>query len=280
MNNQVLILLFLLFLLYLIIKIQNSKLTESFNNCNNCKNCNNKQSITGTVDFSNFESMPSSTLKDNVHINLPNQKYNNTLHHNLYCNSCYLDEKGEWKNCNDCTKYKENKNVKFQSRYLRAMSYINKIKNAHENGNITDYTYHNLVNKWLKIYYDVTLLPKDKIDQLICSSYLSIVDSTKDKTVFEDFIANTWTEKCSKYVPSILFGEVDNVIDISDKKSIDQNTISDKNEIDDVLSNIKESHEDQSNKKIVDITDFRKDFSNLLKKKVSNIQLPRGLPIG
>lgn len=280
MNNPEIILISLLLFLLLIIKIQNSYSVESFDSCNRCTNCNDENKPVGRVNFNNFKSNPATVLKDNVTINLPNKKYNNSLHHDVYCDSCYQDDNGEWTNCHNCKKYEKTNKTEFQSRYLTAMNAINKIINARENGNITNYTYHNLINKWLKIYYDVTLLPKDKINQLICSSYLSMVDSAKDKTIFKDFIANTWTEKCSKYIPAILFGEVDNVVDMYDKKSIQDNDISDKNEIDYVLNNIIEPEEKQSNKRIVNITDFRKDFDNLFKEKISNIQLPSGLSIG
>ena len=111
-----------------------------------------------------------------------------------------------------CRKQKHKGN----SRYLKAMEAMNKITTAYDNNEIDDFTYHTLFTRWLKIYYDVTLLPKDKVEQLFCASYLSIIDSAKDKTVFEDFIYKTWPMICSSRIPSILYGEVNNVIDESD----------------------------------------------------------------
>ena len=259
MNNHI-ILLFGLFLILIILKIKNIQAAESFKSC---KNCNLKNNISPFVDFSNWSYQPSKTLKDDVTINLPKLKCDNTLHHNLHCKNCYIDNDGKW-SCNQCRKNKEQPS-EFQSRYLRAMAAIKKITNALNNGSITTYTYHNLINKWLQTYYDVTLLPKDKIDQLICASYLSIIDESSDKTKYEDFIANTWPNKCSSKIPSILYGEVDNVIDISDPESIENNIRPDQQNIEELINSINNKEYQENKKKEVDISEFRDQFNKYFK---------------
>lgn len=268
MNCQSILLLGLLFCLIVIISIPD---TESFNQCdtNTTPGCDNYTNpANGIVNYNNFESQPSNVLTDDVTINLPPPKCDNTLHNDLFCKFCYYDNNGKWK-CDQCTKQPEKKS-KFQSRYLRAMEAINKISKAYEAGEIDEYTYHTLFTRWLKVYYDVTLLPKDKVEQLFCASYLNIIDSAKDKQVFEDFVYNTWPAKCANRIPSVLYGEIDNVIDTS-APSVDNITKNrpDFDKIDDLLNDIKNN--DNNTKKSTNIADFRKEWSDLWKKKSNNL---------
>ena len=221
------------------------------------ENCNTVDTKKGMVDFSGFSYQPSSVLTDDVTLNLPKLKCDNTTHNDLFCKFCNYDENGKWK-CNQCTKQKEKP---ANSRYLRAMDAINKISSAYDKGEIDDYTYHTLFTKWLKVYYDVTLLPKDKVEQLFCASYLSMIDSAEDKTVFEDFIYKTWPMKCSARIPSVLYGEINNVVDVSDPsyKTTTENS-PDLNQIEETLKDITE----ETNKKnYADINDFRDEWKSL-----------------
>ena len=261
MDTRSIILFGLLLCLFLIIKKKITESAESFTNCKSesCKSQNNS-SVDGYIEHKDYQ--PATPLKDDVTINIPKHSCDNTLHHDLFCKFCYYDENGKWK-CDQCTKHKKKKNDKFQSRYLRAMEAMKKISAAFDAGQITQYTYHLLFTKWLKIYYDVTLLPKDKVDQLFCASYLSVIDSSKDKTKFEDFIYNTWPSKCSTKIPSILYGEIDNIEDVSANNKIDLEKPDGLDDIENTLNEIKDGEEKMNKKLITDIGDFRKDWESL-----------------
>lgn len=265
MNCQIILLLGLLFCLSIIILTPDEN-TEPFTQCDHgssstCAN-NNRNPATGLVNYNNFESQPSNVLTDDVTLNLPRPKCDNTLHNDLYCKYCYYDKNGKWK-CDQCTKYPQKKDSKFQSRYLRAMEAINEISNAYQDGKIDEYSYHILFTRWLKVYYDVTLLPKDKVEQLFCASYLNIIDSAKDKQIFEDFIYKTWPMKCASRIPSVLYGETNNVID-SSATSNKLNEQPDFDAIDNILKDIKNN---EKKIKVTNIDDFRKEWTDLWKNK-------------
>ena len=277
MNCQLIVLIGLLICLITITILPEPK--EGFestckeNNSSGCAGNNIKSD--GVVDFTKFGYQPSNVTNDDVTITLPKHKCDNSMHNNLYCKFCYYDENGKW-SCDQCRKNVEKKDDKFQSRYLRAMEAIDKIRKAHDKGEITDYTYHTLFTRWLKVYHDVTLLPEDKVEQLYCSSYLSIIDSAEDKTVFEDFIYNTWPSKCAARIPSILYGEIDNVTDVSDPSNKNQNLnspdlVSIENLLNDINNNSKK-HE----KKTANIDDIRDQWNRMWHKdKVSGLHKGR-----
>ena len=266
MNCQIIILLGLLFCLLMVIftDIQNPEL---FTQCqkDTLVNQTNLEPTGDLVDFNNFESQPSNVLKDDVTISLPKNTGDNTMHNNLHCKYCYNDNNGKWK-CEQCTKYPERKDAKFQSRYLRAMEAMKRISNSYQDGKIDEYSYHVLFTRWLKTYYDVTLIPKDKIEQLFCASYLNIVDSSKDKQIFEDFIYKTWPMKCSNKIPSVLYGETNNVVDVSENINNNE-TNTDNESIESILNDIKNN---EKKIKVTDINDFRKEWLDLW--KTNNIQ--------
>ena len=264
MNCQLVVLIGLLLCLIIVVITPENK--ETFNSkCNSddssgCGTNNTKSE--GVTDFTEFGYQPSHVINDDVTITLPKHKCDNSMHNDLYCKFCYYDENGKW-SCDQCRKNVEKKDDKFQSRYLRAMEAIDKIRKAHDKGEITDYTYHTLFTRWLKVYHDVTLLPQDKVEQLYCSTYLSIIDSAEDKTVFEDFIYNTWPSKCAARIPSILYGEIDNVNDVSDPSNKNQNLDrpdldSIENLLDDINNNERKNTKNQSN-----IDDIRKEWKKI-----------------
>ena len=78
------------------------------------------------------------------------------------------------------------------------------------------------------------------------------------KTIYEDYVYNTWPQKCSNKIPSILYGETNNVIDESVQKK--QVKPPDLNEIEEVLKDIKET---TSKVKTTDISEFRQNFDDL-----------------
>ena len=258
MNCQLVILIVLL----MICLSKFGHLIESFNDCSggDCKSTS-QELLQNVTKFSDYQ--PATILTDDVTINMPKIKCDNTLHHNLNCKNCFWDENGKW-SCHQCRKNQPK--TKPNSRYLRASKAIKKIREAHDTGQVSEYTYHKLFAKWLQTYYDVTLLPKDKVEQLFCSTYLSIIDSApkESKYLYEDFIYNTWPAKCSKRVPSILFGEINNVIDVSDPSTMTSPPKSQEDkDINELLNDIKELDNEVKSKEEVDITDFRKDFDSL-----------------
>lgn len=276
MNCQLVVLIGLLLCLIIVVITPENK--ETFNSkCNSddssgCGTNNTKSE--GVTDFTEFGYQPSHVINDDVTITLPKHKCDNSMHNDLYCKFCYYDENGKW-SCDQCRKNVEKKDDKFQSRYLRAMEAIDKIRKAHDKGEITDYTYHTLFTRWLKVYHDVTLLPQDKVEQLYCSTYLSIIDSAEDKTVFEDFIYNTWPSKCAARIPSILYGEIDNVNDVSDPSNKNQNLDrpdldSIENLLDDINNNERKNTKNQSN-----IDDIRKEWKKIWHTN-SDTRLSRG----
>jgi hypothetical protein len=270
MNLQLIVLYLLLLCLILHVKFQ---CTESFTCDSSDGSCGSVETKSGLVDFSGFQYQPSDVLDDDVTISLPKGSCKNTLHNDLFCKFCYYNENGKWK-CDQCRKQKERPG---NSRYLRAMNAINKVVSARDKGEIDDFTYHTLFTKWLKVYYDVTLLPKDKVEQLFCASYLSIIDSAKDKTVFEDFVYKTWPMKCSSKIPAILYGEINNVVDVSDPgyKKANENS-PDMNEIEETLKEVTEA---TSKKSTTDIDDFRNEWKSLWKQSHTPIlkgQLSQG----
>ena len=249
------------------------KTVESFSGCsgNNCKPTN-PEHLHDLTKFSDYQ--PAAVLTDDVTVNVPKIKCDNTLHHDLCCKNCFWDENGKW-SCNQCRKNKPKPQV--NSRYLRAMKAMEKIRTSFDSGQIPEYTYHKLFAKWLQTYYDVTLLPKDKVEQLFCSTYLSIIDSAPADTkhLYEDFIYNTWPAKCAKRIPSILFGEVNNVIDVSDPKNMAEPPPKSQNQIDidELLKDMKDLETSVKKQETVDIGDFRKDFDSLpwkFKEKLPN----------
>ena len=276
MNCQLVVLIGLLLCLIIVVITPENK--ETFNSkCNSddssgCGTNNTKSE--GVTDFTEFGYQPSHVINDDVTITLPKHKCDNSMHNDLYCKFCYYDENGKW-SCDQCRKNVEKKDDKFQSRYLRAMEAIDKIRKAHDKGEITDYTYHTLFTRWLKVYHDVTLLPQDKVEQLYCSTYLSIIDSAEDKTVFEDFIYNTWPSKCAARIPSILYGEIDNVNDVSDPSNKNQNLDrpdldSIENLLDDINNNERKNTRQQS-----DIDDIRREWKKIWHTN-SDTRLSRG----
>ena len=242
---------------------QNNQNNEMFTQCQKEAGVHNNSNLNpsvGLVNYDNFESQPGNVLKDDVTISLPKNTGDNTMHHNLNCKYCYYDNNGKWK-CDQCTKYPEKKDSKFQSRYLRAMEAINNISNSYQDGKIDEYSYHTLFTRWLKTYYDVTLIPKDKVEQLFCASYLNIVDSAKDKQIFEDFVYKTWPMKCANKIPSVLYGETNNVVDVSAISNTAE-TRPDFDSIDSILKDIKNTDDKI---KVTNIDDFRKEWTDLWK---------------
>ena len=259
MNCQLTILIVLLIIC--ISKLE--KTTELFTTCtgNNCKGTN-PEHLYNVTKFSDYQ--PANILEDDVTINMPKYKCNNTLYNDLCCKNCSWDENGKW-SCSQCRK-KISTKTKKQSRYLRAMKAVNKIRDAFEASQISEYTYHKLFAKWLQVYYDVTLLPKDKVEQLFCATYLSIIDSApKDtKHIYEDFIYNTWPAKCSRRIPSILFGDMNNVVDVSAPTNLKNLPKSpDQKDMESLLNDIKQLDQEVKTQETVDISDFRKDFDDL-----------------
>ena len=232
-------------------------------NCTGDKcNAPNPDHLHDLTKFSDYQ--PANVLTDDVTLNIPKFKCDNTLHHNLYCKNCFANENGKW-DCNQCRKNKPKQ--KENSRYLRASTAIQKIRDAHDAGQIPEYEYHKLFAKWLQTYYDVILLPKDKIEQLFCSTYLSMVDSApkESKHLYQDFIYNIWPAKCSKRIPSILYGEVNSVIDVSDPSNMNRGSeiSQDNKDINELLNDIKELETEVKEKENVNIDNFIKDFDEL-----------------
>ena len=172
MSSDLLILVVILFLIVCFDKKQGRELFTK-NKKKVVKKKNKQCNLYGYVDFNDRKYQPAEyDTSGDIALNRQLVINKDEIYNDMSCSECSYEHDNKWK-CKKCgtDEFKagavSRKESEFKKRYNQAMYDMDKIVRDLNTGRINIYVYHRAVNRWVRLYKDITLLPDDKVKQFI-----------------------------------------------------------------------------------------------------------------